>query len=236
MSYAGAFGQLLLYALLLGLGFWGLKSAVTHYLFARRRENINKLNARVSVLKMHLRGKIKRKCSRIEEVLKKDGGAFSNLQPKLSLICGLEFSSAGDYQQLLTNLNLITEEIIAHIHLKMKKNRHIDLEENVENVKDTESSESEKTADRCKKLIKYDKAHMIIVLEIIEATDELSSKISEFNSLAEFEKNQKIIHPPQKIQIENFDLLRKMVEETKKSDAETPDFPVLENGFFSESA
>lgn len=236
MSYTGAFGQLLLYALLLGLAFWGFKSAISYYLFARRRENINKLNARISVLKMHLRGKIKRKCSRIEEVLKKDDGAFSNLQPKLSLVCNLEFSSPGDYQQLITNLYLITEEIIAHIHLKMKKDRHIDLEKIVENVKNNDSSEEENIEDQCRKLIKYDKAHMIIVVEIIETTEELYGKISEFNEMAEFEKNQKTIHPPEKIQIENFELLRKLVEENKKSDALTPDFPVLENGFFSESA
>ena len=236
MSYTGAFGQLLLYAALLGLGFWGFKTAVSHYVFSRRREKINKLNARISVLKMHLRGKIKRKCSRIEDVLKKDTGALSNLLPKLNLICGLEFSAAGDYQLLLTNLNLITEEIIAHIHLKMKKSKHIELEKKVDDVKDSATIEANDALDKCKKLIKYDKAHMFIVDEIIEATAELSDKVSEFNSLTEFEKNQKAIHEPEKIIIENFELLQTMVEETKKSDIETPDFPVLENGYFSESA
>ena len=236
MSYTGAFGQLLLYALLLGLGFWGFKTAVSHYVFSRRREKINKLNARISVLKMHLRGKIKRKCSRIEDVLKKDAGAFSNLLPKLKLICGLEFSSTGDYQLLLTNLNLVTEEIIAHIHLKLKKTKHIELEKQVDDMKDTASLEANEALDKCKKLIKYDKAHMQIVVEIIEATAELSDQISEFNGMAEFEKNQKIIHPPEKIEIENFEMLQTMVVESKKSDVETPDCPVLENGFFTDSA
>ena len=236
MSYTGAFGQLLLYALFLGLGFWGFKTAVSHYVFSRRREKINKLNARISVLKMHLRGKIKRKCTRIEDVLKKDAGAFSNLLPKLNLIIGLEFASASEYQLLLTNLNLITEEIIAHIHLKMKRSKHIDLEKSVDDVKDSASHEANDALDKCKKLIKYDKAHMLIVVEIIEATVKLSDQVSEFNDMVEFEKNQKIIHPPEKIIIENFELLRTMVEEAKKSDVETPDFPVLENGYFSESA
>ena len=236
MSYTGAFGQLLLYAALLGLGFWGFKTAVSHYVFSRRREKINKLNARISVLKMHLRGKIKRKCSRIEDVLKKDTGALSNLLPKLNLICALEFSSAGDYQLLLTNLNLITEEIIAHIHLKMKKNKHIDLEKKVDDVSDSATINANDALDTCKKLIKYDKAHLQIVVEIIEATADLIVKTSEFNSLTAFEKNQKSIHEPEKIIIENFELLRTMVEDAKKSDVEAPDFPVLENGYFSESA
>ena len=236
MSYTGAFGPLLLYSLLLGLGFWGLKTATSHYVISRRRDKINKLNARISVLKMHLKGKIKRKCSRIEEVLKKDLGAFPNLSPKMRLISALEFSAAGDYQVLLTNLNLITEEIIAHIHLKMKKINRITVEKTIDDVSSEATSEAESAMDKCKKLVKYDKAHMLIVVEIIEATAELAAKISEFNDLTKVAKNQKIVRPLEKIEIEHFELLRNLVEEDKKSDVETPDFPVLESGFFSESA
>lgn len=236
MSHIPALGQLLLYSLLFGLAFWSLKSAVSHFVISRRREKINKLNARISVLKMHLRGKIKRKCSRIEDVLKKDNGAFSNLSPKLKLISDLEFSSAGDYQVLLTNLNLITEEIIAHIHLKLKKSKHLTVEKTIDDVKSEAAPEAETARDICKKLVKYDKAHMVIIVEIVEATDELTEKIFDFNDLTKIVKTQKAMQPQEKIEIEHFELLRNLVEEAKKSAVETPDIPVLENGFFSESA
>ena len=154
----------------------------------------------------------------------------------MRLISALEFSAAGDYQVLLTNLNLITEEIIAHIHLKMKKINRITVEKTIDDVSSEATSEAESAMDKCKKLVKYDKAHMLIVVEIIEATAELAAKISEFNDLTKVAKNQKIVRPLEKIEIEHFELLRNLVEEDKKSDVETPDFPVLESGFFSESA
>lgn len=239
MSLVSTVGQLLLYSLLLGLFFWGLKSTVSFYVFSRRKEKINKLNARVSVLKMHLKGKIKRKCSRIEEVLRKDSGAMANLAPKINLICALEFSTPADYQSLVSGLHIITEEIIAHIHIKLQKNKEVALpEKSTDDItSDASLSEAEKATDKCKKLIKYDKAHMIIIVDIIHATEELIENITQFNELASYEKDKKkIMSVPQKIEIENYEMLREMTEFAKKSDVETPDFPVLENGSLKDSA
>src|SRR3990167_1888658 len=120
MSYLGILSQVLLYSLLLGLFFWGMKSAISFYVFARRKEEINKLHARISVLKMHLKGKIKRKCNRIETAFKKDSEVLNVLAPKINLICALSFSSSTDYQTFISNLHMITEEIIAHIKIKNK--------------------------------------------------------------------------------------------------------------------
>lgn len=232
MSYLGVLGQVLLYSLLLGLFFWGMKSAISFYVFARKKEEINKLHARISVLKMHLKSKIKRKCNRIETAFKNDSEALAVLTPKLNLICAMDFSSQTDFQNLISNLHMITEEIIGHIKIKHINDVVID-----DTANDATLSETEKTNNKCKKLLKYDKAHMQIIIEIIQASERLKEKIKEFNELADYEKSQKKIeNMPEKIEIEHYELISQMIEQSEFSDTETPDFPALENEYYAKSA
>lgn len=231
MNYLVILGQVLLYSVLLGLFFWGMKSAISFYVFARRKEEINKLHARISVLKMHLKGKIKRKCNKIETAFKKDSEILKVLAPKLNLICALSFSSSTDYQTFISNLHMITEEIIAHIKIKNKNAIKPQDEDEIA------LSETDKVNDKCKKLLKYDKAHMMIIIEIIQATEELKEKIVEFNELVEYEKNQKKIEViPEKIEIEHYGQLSQMMENAGSSDTETSDIPALENEHYAKSA
>ncbi len=226
-----------MYAMVLGLSLWGIKSAVSYYIYSRKRENINKLQARISVLKMHLRGKVKGKSNRIESVLKKDPGAMANLTPKLKLICSLEFSAPEDYQTLIDNLHIISEEIISHIHLKMKKEGRLIATENaVDNPSVAAEGSVDKIDEICKKLVRYDKANMIIMIDIICSTKLAIEKIIEFNELKTFEKKTKeLLSVPQPITIENFDRLSALLEAASKT-ADAPDFPVLENGYLKDSA
>lgn len=232
MNYLVILGQVLLYSLLLGLFFWGMKSAISFYVFARRKEEINKLQARISVLKMHLKGKIKRKCNKIETAFKKDSEILNVLAPKLNLICALGFSSPTDYQTFISNLHAITEEIIAHI--KIKNKNAIKPQDDLDDIA---LSGTDKVNDKCKKLLKYDKAHLLIVIEIVQATDELNEKIVAFNELADYEKNQKKIQAlPEKIEIEHYEQLSQMIEGADVLNTETPDFPTLDNEPYPKSA
>lgn len=237
MNFLFILGQVLLYTFLLGLFIWGMKNAVSFYVFSKKREQINKLNARISILKLHLKGKIKRKCNKIESLFKKseDAETLNILRPKLSSIQELTFTLTSDYQKLIDILTTITVDIEGHIKLK-----HKDLIKKQEaqkvNLEMPPPTEDEIIKEKCKKLIKYDKAHMLIVIEIIQATEDLIEKTNEFNALAEFEKNQKKIKEiPNKIEIENYSVIAELVELSKTTTIDTPDFPILEKSM-SESA
>lgn len=230
MNFLFILGQVLLYTFLLGLFIWGLKNAVSFYVFSKKKEQINKLHARISILKLHLKGKIKRKCNKIESLFKKseDAETLNILRPKLSSIQELTFSLTTDYQKLIDHLTTITQEIADHIKLK-----HRDLIKKQETQNDSTTPEPLTEDDiikkKCKKLIKYDKAHMLIIIEIIQATEDLIEKINEFNALTKFEKNQKIIKEiPSKIEIENYAIIAELVELSKTTTIDTPDFPILE--------
>ena len=236
MNFIGVLGEILVYSLLLGLFFWGMKSAVSFYVFARRKEEINKLNARISILKMHLKGKIKRKTNKIEKVLKKSPEVLTQLGPKLNTICTLEFSTPADYQTLISSLTMITQDIIDHIKLKHKTPGRLQEATGPETNTVT-LSDADLVNEIYKKLIKYDKAHMLIIIEIIQSTDQLRAKISEFNELADYEKSRKkILIMTEKIEIENYELLSEMVEKAKHSDIDASDYPVLEQELYKENA
>lgn len=227
MNYLTIISQILLYTFAVGFVFWLVRYAVSFYVFSKRKEEINKLEARVSILKLHLKGKIKRKSSKIESALSKEHETYSKLLPKLKTICDLEFHHQVDYQNLVSNLFEITLTIDDHIKIKHKN--LLRMQPKISEPAPEALSPDRITEEKCKKLIKYDKAHMIIIIEIIQATNELIQKIHDYNVLVEYEKGQKKIDSiPEKIEIENFTLISELVEKAKTQGDSAPDFPILE--------
>ncbi|MBY0553724.1 hypothetical protein K2P97_04290 [bacterium] len=212
-----------------------MRYAIAYYVFSRRKEEINHLDARISVLKMHLRGKIKRKCNKIETVLKKEADTYAFLAPKLTKISDLNFSTQDQYQQLINTLYEITSKIDEHIKFKHKNlmRDHVEAPKAAEEIRNQE----EEIQYKCEKLVKYDKAHMIIITEIVQTTNEMRHKIEEYNALAEYENGQKkITLIPDKVEIEHYDLINTLVEQAKSAPNQNPDFPILEKSLFNDAA
>lgn len=235
MSYLGIISQVLLYSFAIGFSFWLMRYAIAHYVFSRRKEEINHLDARISVLKMHLRGKIKRKCNKIESVLKKEPDTYAFLAPKLTKISEMNFSTNDQYQSLINTLYEITQKIDEHIKFKHKNL----MRDHIEKPKASAEvlSQDEETQVKCEKLVRYDKANMLIITELVQTTNEIRHKIEEYNALAEYEKGQKkITHIPEKIEIENYDLINNLVEVAKHATNQNPDFPILEKSLFDDAA
>lgn len=236
MNYLFIIGQVLLYTFILGLSLWGIKIAASLYIFSKKKEKINKLHARISILKLHLKAKIKRKCNKIETLLKKteDAETLSLLRPKIKSIQDLTFTLTTDYQKLIEQLNAITQGITDHIKIK---HRHIIKQQEAETPAAPVLSEFEVIQEKCKKLVKYDKAHMLIIVEIIQATDEIREEIEDYNILADYDKNQKKIKEiPDKIEIENYDIIAELVETSKTTAIDTTDFPILEKNLTDNAA
>lgn len=230
MSYVSLIGQLLLYTFILGIFFWSLKYAVSLYIFSRKREDINRLEARISILKMHLKGKIKRKCNKIESSLRKEpADVLEGIRPKLNIIRDLNFSYTGDYQTFLDSLHEITVKITEHVKLKHKSLLKAQVLSKDKLSAEEQEAEQDENKLKCKKLVKYDKAHVMIVIEIIQTTAELRTKIDEYNNLTEFEKSQKKINlKPEPISISNFEILTELVEQAKSGNDQGQDFQIFD--------
>lgn len=203
------------------------------YVFSKKKEEINKLDARISVLKMHLKGKIKIKYNKIEKLSKKDQEMVLAVKPNLNTIVELVFNNPADYQTLLHNLVEITNKVSEYVKFKHK---HLTKADQSTNEPAAVLSESEQKIENCKKLIKYDKGHVTVVHEIINTTNELRIKIEEYNYLAEYENSQKKIdHIPPAIEIENYDIIHDLILNADKNH-EPVDFPILEKSLISDDA
>lgn len=218
MSFLGILSQILLYVFLFGLFFLGLKHAFSLYLFSRKKEEITKLDARLSILKLHLKGKIKRKCNKIESAFRTKNPEMLNiLRSNLNALLELRFSLPEDYQKLINLLGTITQDVINHLKIEPESDTT------------TTNSLSEKN-DKLKtheKLIKYDRAHILIVVDIIQTTEQLIEKSNEFNTLIENEKKQKKIHNiPEKIEIEDYEAIIALLEPTKSLGADKEKNPI----------
>jgi hypothetical protein len=226
MNYLITFGQIFIYLAAIGFTFWIIKLSISFYIFSVRKEAINKLNARLSILKMHLKHKIKKKCNKIESLFKNKSEIYSNLRPRLDIILNLTFSQSNEYQKLIDTLHAITIEITYYIKKNLTSiNSTID-DTNTDSVATTEE---EMNIEFCQKLTKYDRAHILIILDIIEATKNLKEKIVEFNELVAYEKNQKVITDiPESIEIKHYEIFTSIMNTTDKEDVDANEFETLE--------
>ena len=107
-------------------------------------------------------------------------------------------------------------------------------------VKDEEPkvlSEEDEIRERCRKLVKYDKANVTIILDIANTTLTLIQKIDEYNDLADYESAQaKITDKPQPLEIRNFEQLSLALQEAQNNPNDLPDFPILEKSLFEDDA
>lgn len=237
MSYFGAITQILATVLAIGLAVWGLKYVISLYIFSRRKEKINKLRARIAILKLHLRTKVKRKCNRVEKALRADREALERCSPHLNSLQQLQFETGADYQKIFNLLLEVTEVVSQHIRLK---HRNIIKDEKIADFKDANKqqvlSPEEEAKENCRKLVKYDKATVTIILDLVQTTSDLISSILDYNELTSYENNQpKITDIPNRIEIQHFDELYTLLEELKVNPQAIPqDVQVLERSLFDE--
>jgi hypothetical protein len=226
MDYLSIISQLLIYGFYIGTTLWIIRYATAAFVFSRRKKIINRLDARISVLKMHLRGKIKRKCNKIESYFKKDSATYIALSTNLEKISALRFDQSTDYQLLINYLYDITVKINDYI---ISKYRNLPI--------DNPEKPQVKTQDKYTQLVTYDKAHMIIIIEIIQTTNELRTKINEYNELTNLEKgHKKIAFIPDAIQIEDFEIISSLVEAAKLISDQSQEFSDIEKNLFDDAS
>jgi hypothetical protein len=234
MSYLSVISQLLFYGFVIGACFWLMRFSSSAYMFSRRKVEINKLDARISVLKMHLRAKIKSKYNKIEILLKNEAETLTALKPMLDNIISLSFNSPSDYQLLITNLHEITVKINEYIRFKHKNL----VRDNQDKPEARQSrSKEEEAKEHCTQLVKYDRANMIIILQIVESTNELRSKILQYNELAKLKiGHKKIRFTPDVLEIEHYNLIKSLIQTASTTPEESSEFPNLENKLLNDAA
>jgi hypothetical protein len=234
MSYLSVISQLLFYGFFIGACFWLMRFSSTAYMFSRRKVEINKLDARISVLKMHLRAKVKSKYNKIEILLKNEAETLTALKPMLDNIISLSFNSPNDYQLLINNLHEITVKINDYIRSKHKNL----VRDNLDKPEAKQSlSKEEEAKEKCTQLVKHDRANMIIILEIVKRTVELRSKILQYNELAKLKiGHKKIRFTPDALEIEHYELINSLIQTASTTQEPSSDLPILEKKILNDAA
>lgn len=230
--------QVFLSILGLALFTWVAKYFFVLYYYRKKKQDINKLESRVAVLRMLLKAKLKRKGSQMQDQYKNDKEFMASMMSKLELVTTFNFNRSSDYEDVLDILGSISDAIDLHTVQKnptlyftqeqkialdrenllksagvvvSRKNEKGDSKsaEEIESKTKSEVNVQVPDYDRWAQLLKYDKGNIYIIKEIIETTNELKTKIELYNS--EQENKELHLNPPELIEVNNFEGLRAIV-------------------------
>lgn len=225
MNFLGILTQIFLYLTGIVLFFWVARYIFIMYYNAKQLEAINKLEAKVAVLRMLLKAKIKKKSNAVSSQLSKEKVLLEEVKPKFDTACGLNFTKPYEFQTLLNLMKEISVQLDSHFerrtreanpnaaHAEEEKQRKEELERKQKGM----PALDEETKVWLK-VLKHEKANIYIVKEIVDTTQELKNKIEIYN--VEIESAKKRLRVPELIKVDSFDLICKLVEEDKVKTSE----------------
>lgn len=210
--------QIFLSILGLALLIWVAKYLFVLYYYRRKKEEINRLEARTAVLRMLLKAKLKRKGSQMQEQYKDNKEFLTAITSKLELLTTFNFHRSSDYDDALDILTSISEAIDIQT---VKENPALYTTQHahavkadqaaaaVSNEKSLNHNDHRSQLDRWSQLLKYDKGNLYIVKELVETTQDLKAKVEIYN--VEQENKELQLRVPELIVIDGFEGLRAIV-------------------------
>lgn len=232
------FGNLVTYALVIGLFLFSIVSFYNYYVDSKTRKALHVLEAKISMLRMLLKSKIRQRVNKFQQKrnnLKKDESPstdviFNRLKDKYDSLGNLEFSSSEDFDSYFS----INTEIILDLEETLKSKK-INLEQNNQKVTDENGKAINMTyalnlQDRWSKLLFYDKKSVVIIAELVRSTDEFRQRVQVYN--ASQKNTKKHFNEIKPIVIADFESLDSLLNvETEKdlsADSESTDeFEIL---------
>lgn len=230
-----------IFILILGLALftWVAKYFFILYYYRKKKADINKLEARVAVLRMLLKAKLKRKGSQMQDQYKDEKEFIGTIMSKLDLLTTFSFNRSSDYEDVIGILGSVSEAIDHHTVIKnpaiylaqqakiaqdrenLLKNAGVELARRddkgefksaveIESKTKSEVNVQVPQFDRWTQLLKYDKGNLYIIKEIVETTAELKTKVELYNS--EQDNKELQMRAPELIEIDSFEGLKAIVD------------------------
>jgi len=220
--------EILIIGLSIVLLMWAAKHFYLLWYYGRKKEQINKLEARVAVLRMLLKSKLKRKGSLLQEQYKEDKQFLEQIFPKLELIGTYSFQRNTDYSEVISLLHALSEMIDHQIKTKTPEMFKIQNEKS-EQLKLIFSH----LPDHQKwiQLLKYDKGNLYIIKELVETQSLMKEKIDLYN-LEQVNKDKKL-RPVDVIDLSGYQELKVIVDADQNRNSKDH---VMDSGGEPESA
>ncbi len=197
---------------------WSLKHVATMIYIFQKKQNITKMQAQISLLRMNIKRNFRQKSNQFLQANGLDQKIIQEIKLNYKEISELDLAANENFQKLMLGLKKIydlisqtevgfndqIEQIQSEKNSSMQKS---DLNNNFENI------------HFWQKIYEADQPTMLSIFEIVALTAELKSMTDHFNSLVrESERYKKI---PDPIQIEHFQLLKHIVHEDQILNAAT---------------
>lgn len=215
---------------------WVSKYFYVLWYYRKQKENINKMEARIAVLRMLLKTKLKRKGSQMMDQYKNDKEFLGRIASKLEMLVTYNLSRPSDYGDLIDILVSIAEQVDEYemkksptVHMTKLKNMgeqgdalmrlSVDSADGIKKAQALGDSSNKSTTeipkfdahfDKWLNLFKYDKGNLYIIKEIVESNQHLIERIDVYNT--EQENKELHIKKPQEIHLHGFENLKKIVD------------------------
>ena len=221
------FGNLLTYTLVFGLLFYSAVSFYNYYVDSKTRKEMHVLEAKISMLRMLLKSKIRRRVNKFQQRknnLKNDespstDAIFNRLKDKYTALGSLEFSSSEDFESYL-NISLdIILEMEETLKSKKPTSNQMNQKMQSENGSAVDMSQVMNLQDRWSKLLFYDKNTIVIIAELIKGTDDFRLRVLLYNgNQKNTKKHFQDIKP---IIISDFESLQTLINANSEKDLAT---------------
>lgn len=176
-----------------------------YYQNIQQVEGIYKVEAKIAVLRMLLKAKLKKNMNSIDSKFKSDKVFLNIIKPKFEETCHLQFNAQGDFQKLIDMLKAVYETIATEIEKKSQR-----ICEKIDEPVQT------KSGNIWELLVKYCPGQLNLIKDIAEATAELKNAIDLYNSENDHQFKKKF-KAPELVVINDFDnLVKYMIEADEK--------------------
>jgi hypothetical protein len=191
------------YAMVCAAALMAFKFAYSTYFFVIRKNEITILTASISNYKLRLKSKIRQRLGAYESYGTSD--LKTALSETIDELLGLEFNEGTDYQKLILGIAQITQTYTIDNFIK-----------GTEFIKKTTADsiiapEFTATKKALEAVFEFDKDISIFTVEIRKLTEELLTKIEQYNNFAKHESRyKKITDLPSRIEIPTFFILEEL--------------------------
>ncbi len=209
MEYLNILAYIFGYGATAALSFWLARTLFVYYQNIKQVETIHKQEAKVAVLRMLLKAKLKKNGNAIEGQFRSDKIFLNLIKPKIQEICNYDFSHQNEYERVMASLinlyDVIDVELQKRSPTLYKKNEN-----------ETRAAVDDKQ-DRWYKLAKYGKSQAILIRDMVNATAELKSMIDTYNREQQSQFKNKF-NSPEPIVVADFESLTTILNSMEDSE------------------
>ena len=197
-------GNLLSYIVGIGIILYSIIAFIEYYRDSKSRKNIKILQAKISMLRMMLKAKVRNRSNKIHKSQVEDGSIFQKIKSKYEQMMLLDFTKSVDFNTYID----LSYEALVDVETSLKKG--VDSND-INSDQKKGSLEYNLAMEKWIKLLKNDKKGVIVVFEIVQSTNQLNAIIDFYNQSQK--KVKRRFAKTEDLKIKDFEILQDLMND-----------------------